>query len=64
MDESSLIRECQQGNRDAFGQVYDSYVEKIYRFIYYRTHNKAIAEDISSIVFLKALQNIRSFKLE
>lgn len=38
---------------DAFAQLYDFYVEPIYRFVYFKLSNKEDAEDITSEVFLK-----------
>lgn len=49
------------GNRMAFGCLYDRYVEELYRFIYYKTHHKQTAEDMTSDVFIKALDHIGSF---
>lgn len=37
----------------AFAELYDLYVEKIYRFVYFKINNKEEAEDITSSVFLK-----------
>lgn len=38
---------------DAYGKLYDLYVEKIYRFVYFKIPVKEEAEDITSTVFLK-----------
>ncbi|KKQ27881.1 MAG: RNA polymerase, sigma-24 subunit, ECF subfamily [Candidatus Magasanikbacteria bacterium GW2011_GWC2_37_14] len=38
---------------EAFASLYDLYVEKIYRFVYFKINNKEDAEDIVSSVFLK-----------
>lgn len=38
---------------DAFAQLYDFYIEPIYRFVYFKLSNKEDAEDITSEVFLK-----------
>ena len=46
----------------AFGILYDRYVERIYRFIYARVHDRPLAEDITEEVFVKALKNIRSYR--
>lgn len=43
---------------ESYGQLYDLYVEKIYRFIYFKVQSKEDAEDITSEVFLKAWQYI------
>lgn len=39
---------------EAFGEIYDEYAEKIYRFIYFKVASEQEAEDLSSEVFLKA----------
>ena len=38
---------------DAYGQLYDIYVDRIFRFIYFKVSSKEEAEDITSEVFLK-----------
>ena len=40
-------------DKHAFGGLYDLYVEKIYRFVYFKINNKEEAEDLVSEVFLK-----------
>ena len=40
-------------DKQAFGELYDLYVEKIYRFVYFKINNKEEAEDLTSEVFLK-----------
>ncbi len=42
--------------------MYDKYVDKIYNFVYYRTHHKETAEDLTSLIFIKALENISNYK--
>lgn len=39
---------------DAFGELYDRYINKIYRFIYLKLSDKEEAEDTTSDVFLRA----------
>ncbi len=60
--ELAAIERCQKGDMDAFADLYDIYVKKIYDFIYYRTSHKQTAEDLTSVTFTKAFQNINSFK--
>mgnify|MGYP003834825341 CR=1 FL=1 len=38
---------------EAFGQLYDLYIDKIYRFVYFKVNSKEDTEDITSAVFLK-----------
>src|SRR3989344_6704647 len=59
--ESQLIERCQQGELNQFGVLYDTYIKKIYDFIYYKTHHQQTAEDLTSHTFLKALRSINSF---
>lgn len=56
--EQQVISQCQQGQLDGFGQLYDLYIKKIYNFIYYKTHHQQTAEDLTSQTFLKALSKI------
>src|SRR5439155_17731640 len=42
----------------AFGQLYDRYVDVVYRFVYYRINDRALAEDFTSETFLRALRRI------
>jgi len=47
---------------ESFGILYDLYVEKIYRFVYFKVGNKQEAEDITSEVFLKIWDHINQDK--
>lgn len=38
----------------AFGELYDYYIERIYRFVFFKVSNKEEAEDLTSEIFLKA----------
>ncbi len=60
-DDLLYVKRCQIGEIDAFGVLYDRYLDKIYRFIYYKTFNQETAEDITSSVFHKALEKINSY---
>ena len=57
-----LIEQAQAGKSEAFGELYDFYIKKIYDFVYYKTLHKNTAEDIVSEVFLRAWKNINQFK--
>lgn len=63
-EDISLIDRCQKGDSDAFGQLYDRYIKKIYDFIYYKTHHKQTAEDLTSSTFFKAYKAINNFKTD
>ena len=57
------IKQCQQGDTESFGLLYDIYIKKIYDFVYYKTNHKETTEDIVSLVFIKAINNINNFKI-
>ncbi|PIR96292.1 MAG: hypothetical protein COT92_01825 [Candidatus Doudnabacteria bacterium CG10_big_fil_rev_8_21_14_0_10_42_18] len=63
IDEQNAVRDCQKGEYQAFGILYDAYIKKIYGFVFYRIRHKEIAEDLTSIIFTKALENMGSFNL-
>lgn len=61
MDEAALIEKA-KSDKDAFGQLYERYVEKIYNYVYYRTSNERDAEDLTARVFFRALQHIEKYE--
>ena len=48
-------------SQEAFGVLYERYVEKIYRYIYYRTGNHQDAEDLTAGVFHRAMAHIQNY---
>lgn len=59
--ESTIIAECQAGQMEDFVLLYDAYVEKIYKFLFFRTFHKELAEDLTSQTFIKAFEKISTF---
>jgi RNA polymerase sigma-70 factor (ECF subfamily) len=49
---------------DAFARVYDLYVKKIYRYVYFKVSSVQEAQDITSNVFLKAWEYLLSEERE
>ena len=60
-DIAALVARSQAGEGEAFGLLYDRYVDVIYRYIYYRVANPTLAEDLVSETFLRALRRIDTF---
>ncbi len=56
-----LVQRAQEGDADAFGELYDRYVDQVYRYIVYRVPTVQLAEDLTSETFLRALRRISSF---
>jgi RNA polymerase sigma-70 factor, ECF subfamily len=61
IDESALIQQAKT-DKEAFGQLYERYVDRIYSYIYYRTGNNHDAEDLTARVFFRAMQHIGNYR--
>jgi RNA polymerase sigma-70 factor (ECF subfamily) len=57
----ALVERAQAGESEAFGLIYDRYVDTVFRFVYFRVGNRQLAEDLTSDTFLRALKRIGSF---
>jgi RNA polymerase sigma-70 factor (ECF subfamily) len=57
----ALVQRAQAGDAEAFGLLYDRYVDTVFRFIYFRVGNRQLAEDLTADTFLRALRRIGSF---
>jgi RNA polymerase sigma-70 factor (ECF subfamily) len=60
-DELNLIDQART-DREAFGELYARYHDKIYNYIYYRTGNAEDAEDLTAKVFMRAMQHIGRYE--
>jgi RNA polymerase sigma-70 factor (ECF subfamily) len=60
-DELALIEQAKT-DKEAFGQLYELYVDKIYNYVYYRTGNVADAEDLTAKIFVRAMQHIGRYQ--
>lgn len=49
-------------DQEAFGELYERYMPKIYSYIYYRTGNQHDAEDLTAKVFHRAIEHIRHYE--
>ena len=61
MDEATLIRQA-KSDKEAFGQLYERYVDKIFNYVYYRTGNERDAEDLTARVFFRAMEHIGGYE--
>jgi RNA polymerase sigma-70 factor (ECF subfamily) len=53
--------ESAKADPDKFAVLYEKYYKQIYVFIYRRTSNAEICNDLCSLTFLKAMLNIRKY---
>src|SRR6478609_10733941 len=56
-----LVLRAKTGDADAFGTLYDRYLDLVYRYIYFRVGSHPLAEDLTSETFLRALRRIADF---
>ncbi len=61
-NEAELLAGAMNFDEKALGEIYDRYEVKIYTYIYRRTGQQALAEDLTAQVFLKMLEAIRKRK--
>ncbi len=59
--EDDVLKSASLGDRDAFGQLYERYAERIFNYIYYRTGNVHDAEDLTARVFQRAMNHIKNY---
>jgi RNA polymerase sigma-70 factor, ECF subfamily len=59
--EERLVEAAVAGDATAFAALYDRYLDRVYRYVYYRVRNRADAEDLTQQVFLKAWGAINRF---
>jgi len=57
-----LVAATKDGDAEAFGQLFDHYSEPVYRYIASRVQRPADAEDLTQIVFVKALEALPRYE--
>jgi RNA polymerase sigma-70 factor (ECF subfamily) len=59
--EALLVNQAKQ-DANAFGVLYERYVDRIYAYIYNRVHNGQEAEDLTARTFYRALSKLDSYE--
>jgi RNA polymerase sigma-70 factor (ECF subfamily) len=52
--DADLVGRAVRGDREAFGDLYERYLDEIYRYLYFRVADEVEVEDMTEMVFLKA----------
>ncbi|GAB4544348.1 MAG: sigma-70 family RNA polymerase sigma factor [Anaerolineales bacterium] len=60
-NEEEILKNASQGDKDAFGALYERYAERIFNYVYYRTGNVYDAEDLTARVFQRAMNHIVNY---
>src|SRR5450759_3296101 len=59
----SLVKKAKSRDPEAFGMLYDEYVDQIFRYVYYKIGNLPESQDLTGQTFLKAFENIDSYEM-
>ncbi|HEY57811.1 MAG TPA: sigma-70 family RNA polymerase sigma factor [Anaerolineae bacterium] len=62
LPDRALVERATQGDREAFGVLYQRYVQRIYNYIYYRVGHAVEAEDLTARVFYRAMRSMPRYK--
>jgi len=57
-----LVDRASEGDREAFGELYDRHVMSMYRHVYCTVNDRQLAEDLTAKTFLQALQAIARYE--
>jgi len=60
--ERRFVQSAKSGDSEAFAQLYDAYLERVYRYVYFHVSDDQTAEDITSQVFLKAWEHLNQYQ--
>lgn len=63
-DDSALVAQCLDGDRTAFETLVGRYEKPIFNIALRMTGRYEDAQDVAQTVFLKAFENLKSFKIE
>ncbi len=64
MEINYLVSLAKKGDLDAFGQIYDHFIHRIFKFVRMKIQNQQEAEDIVQETFVKAYKGLGVLKLE
>jgi RNA polymerase sigma-70 factor (TIGR02952 family) len=64
VDVWALVHRAQDGDAEAFGELYDHYVTMVHRYVHHRVGDRATAEDVTSETFVRALRRIDSLSFQ
>ena len=60
-DEKAIVDAAQGGDQTALSALYDHYFPRVYRYVSTRLSTTEDAEDVTTEIFLRIIENLRSF---
>jgi RNA polymerase sigma-70 factor (ECF subfamily) len=61
-DDIQLLRRAQEGDREAFGDLYMRHAQAVFRFLYAHLDNRLDAEDLTAEVFLRVWRSLPGYR--
>ena len=61
LSDEEILARASKGDREAFGLLYERYIDRIFNYVYYRTGNVNDAEDLTARVFQRAMNHIVNY---
>jgi RNA polymerase sigma-70 factor (ECF subfamily) len=61
-EEGKLVEKAAIGDKDAFGEIYQRYLDPIYRYIFFRVGVTEDAEDLTESVFIKVWEALPGYR--
>jgi RNA polymerase sigma-70 factor (ECF subfamily) len=62
VSDAELLYRAQDGNAEAFGELYERHAQSVFRFLYSHLSNRLDAEDLTGEVFLRAWRSLPKFR--
>jgi RNA polymerase sigma-70 factor, ECF subfamily len=60
--DSDLIALAKQGDREAFGQLYERYADALYRYVRTRVGSDQDAEDLTENIFVRCFESLATYE--
>jgi len=62
LEDETLVDRATAGDREAFGELYDRCVRRVFRHVLYMVNDVDLAEDVTEQTFLRALEAIHRYE--
>ena len=59
-----VVKRAQEGDQAAFGELYETYYDRIYRYVSFKCGSRSEAEDLTGDVFLKMLESVHRYQFQ
>lgn len=63
-DERQLVQRAQRGDSEAYGQLYERFAPRVFRFLWAHLDNRHDAEDLTEEVFLRTWRALPGYRLQ